>query len=159
VTVGGGPGAGDLFNPDDHDDVLNRLVLPVVTSLVRPDELKAVQVGWGPFSDRLKEVGLSAGWNRDLWVLVAAAGKTLEWRLWDRDSTQNRPDDTVGKMAWDFAQRLEQWVDDCLGWGEDHEARYVIPAAPRRADLIASASPPTVSGMSVCSCADRHPRS
>lgn len=55
------------------------------------------------------------------------------------DCTQNRPDDTLGKIAWDFAQRIEQWVDDCLGWGEDHEAHYVIPAKrqPRLPDSAA----------------------
>ncbi|HEX9030543.1 MAG TPA: hypothetical protein VF834_01775 [Streptosporangiaceae bacterium] len=127
MTVGGGPGARDLFNPDDLDDVLNRVVMPVVASLIGPDELESVQVGWGPFSETLAGRGRTVGWDRDLWVLVVAAGRSLEWQLWDRDCTQNRPDDTLGKIAWDFAQRIEQWVDDCLGWGEDHEAHYVIP--------------------------------
>lgn len=128
MSTGGGPGAGDLFNPNDLDDVLNRVVMPVVTSLISADELETVEVGWGPFSRKLSEIGQSIGWDSDLWVRVVASGRTLEWQLWQPANTQNRRGDTLDKIAFDYAQRVEQWVDDCFGWGEDHEAHYVIPA-------------------------------
>jgi hypothetical protein len=130
MPTGGGPGADDLFSPDDHDDVLNRVVMPVVASLVGPKEMEAAEVGWGPLSPERSRIGQANGWDRDLWVLVAASGQTLEWQLWQRTDTQNRPDDTLGTIAFRFAERLEQWADDCLGHGEDHEACYIIPAKP-----------------------------
>jgi hypothetical protein len=135
MPTGGGPGADDLFNPHDLDEVKNRVVMPVVMSLIGPDQLETVEVGWGPLSPDLAEDGKPMGWDRDLWVLVVASGYSLELQLWQPENTQNSPDDTLDEIAFGYALRVEQWVDDCFGWGEDHEARYEIPARPSPGDL------------------------
>jgi len=48
MPIGGGPGFDDPFDPRDLDNVQRRIVMPVVTSLIRPEELWQVDVGWGP---------------------------------------------------------------------------------------------------------------
>jgi hypothetical protein len=130
-----GPGTQDLFDPHDLDDVRNRIVMPVITSLIRPEELERVEVGWGPFLQdtvQMTERAALASWRKDLWVLIAVAGKTLEWQLWQPDSTQNCRDDTVNRIAFAYALGVEQWVQECLGRHGEQVAKYVIPARDSR---------------------------
>ncbi len=48
VTTITGPGADDPFDPVDLDDIVARIVLPLVRSVVRPGDLTGVDLGWGP---------------------------------------------------------------------------------------------------------------
>lgn len=129
---GGGPGAGDPFDPFDLDDVRMRVVMPVVTALVSPADLKRVEIGWvsllprGQISPVRGALAADPGDDDNLWVVVTAAGSKMECELWQRD--QIAPYDTLGEAAFQFAIRLEEWVDGCIGWGEDHVAEYLIPA-------------------------------
>jgi hypothetical protein len=128
MPTGGGPGAHDAFVPRDLDDVRERVVMPVVHSLVRPDELESVDVGWGwRLPDRYREWDSREphDYERDLFVLVAAMGKTLEWQIWIPG--QNAPADTLDEVAYNFALRLEQWAEDVLGHPQPQVARYQIP--------------------------------
>jgi hypothetical protein len=47
MPEGGGPGANDSFDPGDLDDLLARVVMPVVNSIIKPGELERVDLGWG----------------------------------------------------------------------------------------------------------------
>ena len=138
MPEGGGPGADDLFDPDDLDDVLARVVTPVVTSIIKPGELESVDLGWGPRlaegeeeqSDRellRTTYGIEADDGRnDLHVLVVACGRTFEWAIWKPEFGE--PDDTLGSVAFSFADALEDFVFDCVTcWDELRIARYTIP--------------------------------
>lgn len=133
MPAGEGPGAQDRFDPYDLEDVRERIVLPIVNSLITPDELRQVDVGWGPRLPRTVDQLLWAqrhlpDQSKDLWVLVRAAGKTLEWQLWLPTNPQNDPMATLGDIAFDYALRVEQWVEDELGRERGQVARYSIPA-------------------------------
>jgi hypothetical protein len=128
MPTGGGPGARDAFMPRDLDDVRERVVMAVVRSLVGPDELENVDVGRGwrlPDRCRAWESRQPHDYGRNLFVLVAAIGKTLEWQIWIPG--QNTPADTLGEVAYSFALRLEQWAEDVLGHPWPQVADYQIP--------------------------------
>jgi hypothetical protein len=132
---GGGPGADDLFDPFDVPDVRERVVLPVVASLIRPADLIFVRVGWGSVppddvdpADRALAAEPAA--RDDLRVIVRAAGSTLDVPLWQPD--QDDESDTLGEAAFAFATWLEEWVDASVERGVDHRAEYVIPPRPAR---------------------------
>jgi hypothetical protein len=133
MPQGGGPGANDPFDPHDLDEVRMRIVMPVVTSLIRPGELERVTVEWSPPLTHDDSVPLGpAGTGRprkgdeQLRVLVVARGSTWESSIWASDV--NAPDDTMDRIAFRFADQLEDWVCECVAWGEQRIARYIIPA-------------------------------
>jgi hypothetical protein len=122
VPVISGPGADDLFDPWDLDDVRDRVVLPVVRSVLRPDELNGVEVGWGP--------GISP-WNPDdpadeLWVLVHTTDES-SWSCQIWDPVGGEQTETHGEVAYLLADRLEDWVCEGFAWGEQRIAHAVIP--------------------------------
>jgi hypothetical protein len=147
-----GPGCGDRFDPWDLDDVRERVVLPVVSSLIRALDVSRIDVGWGPrepilgfWSDPpvppvlgdeaftswmvLSETGeqptaLEA--DGELWVLVEAAGSTWQSQIWQAEAAGHLQ--TLGEVAWELANRLEDWVCEQVYWGEQAVARFVIPA-------------------------------
>jgi hypothetical protein len=148
-----GPGSDDRFDPRDLDDIRERVVLPVVSSLIATPDLTRIDVGWGPrepilgfwfdppmdppgpekeaFSSRmvLRPAGeqpteLQA--DEELWVLVAAAGSTWHSQIWQVESAEQRQ--TLSEVAWHLANQLEDWVCERVYWGEQAIARFVIPA-------------------------------
>ena len=150
-----GPGGGDRFDPWDLDDVRERVILPVVSSLIRAPDLTRIDVGWGPrepilgfWSDppRRGEFdpltnGAFGSWmvlrdaseqptalqaDDELWVLVEAAGSTWQSPIWQVESAEQL--ETLSEVAWDLANRLEDWVCEQVYWGEQAIARFVIPA-------------------------------
>jgi hypothetical protein len=133
MPMASGPGLDDPFDPGDIDDVRDRIVMPVVTSLIAPVELHRVEVGWGPILEGPAGAAWSArlaggphGLSNDLWVLVEASGRTLEWQIWVPGT--GTPADTLGQVAFSYALRVEQWTEECLGRGPRQVAEYVIPA-------------------------------
>ena len=144
-----GPGRDDPIDPQDLDDVRERVIHPVVSSLVRSPDLTRTDVGWGTrepimgfWSDPTPPGGgafLSQVMFRDagdrptalqadgeLWVLVEAAGSTWHSQLWQPESSEQPQ--TLGQVAWDLADRLEDWVCEEVYWGEQAIAKFVIPA-------------------------------
>jgi hypothetical protein len=122
-----------MFDPFDIADVRARVVLPVVASLIEPPTLRSVEVGWEsipPVGVDPADLPLAAepGPGDDLRVRVRAAGSILDVPLWQPD--QDDECDTLGDAAFSLAVRFEEWVDDCIEWGVDHLAQYVIPARP-----------------------------
>jgi hypothetical protein len=66
------------------------------------------------------------GTSEPLRVLILARGSTWESAIWASDV--NAPDDTMDRIAFRFADQLEDWVCELVAWGEQRIARYVIPA-------------------------------
>jgi hypothetical protein len=106
-----GAGGDDPFDPWDLDDVRERVVMPVVSSLIRPADLQKVDVGWGP--------------GDELWVLVRADGATWHSQIWQIELADLM--ETMSDVAWALADRLEDWVCECVYWGEQAQATFVIP--------------------------------
>jgi hypothetical protein len=116
-----GPGGDDPFDPWDLDDVRERVVLPVVASLIRAPDVRRIDVGWGP------REAMPGFWSDDeLWVLVDAAGSTWQSQIWQLELADQRQ--TLAEVAWELADRLEDWVCESVYWGEQAIARFVIPA-------------------------------
>jgi hypothetical protein len=139
MPEGSGTGSGDLFDPWDIGDVRSRVVMPVVNSLIRPNELERVDVGWGPRLpyDKLEWLSNEASVMEegaephdpedDLWVLVAAAASTFEFQLWTPEFSES--DDTLDRIAFRFSDRLEDWVFECVTGRKDLRiSHYKIPA-------------------------------
>src|SRR5690242_18936902 len=101
-----GPDAGDHFDPFDVTDVRERVVQPVVSSLIRPADVQRIDVGWGPrealgassgaspdsrfnsqiiFSDTA-ERRLQLHFEDELWILVRARGHTWQSQHWQIES-------------------------------------------------------------------------
>jgi hypothetical protein len=123
----GGPGSGDPFDPHDLGDVRARIVDPVVSALIRPAELRRVELGWRP-----RTHDQSAGWalsrdqeNRELWVLVEASDATWQAQLWALEAAESLR--TMGDVAFFLADRLEDWVCERVYWGEQVIAEVSIP--------------------------------
>jgi len=146
-----GAGGADPFDPWDLDDVRERVVMPVVSSLIRSADLEKVDVGWGP---REPMVGFSGFLSNrpipedvpgglhvfepdpaqqptllqaddELRLLVTAAGATWHSQLWQIESAEQM--ETMADVAWDLANRLEDWVCERVYWGEQAIATFVIP--------------------------------
>jgi hypothetical protein len=119
-----GPGCGDPFDPWDLDDVRERVVRPVVAALVRPADLRRVEVRWGP-----GEAAVVPVWHHgdeELWALVEAAGSTWASSIWQLEAAEQL--ETLADVAWRLADQLEDWVSEDLYRGEQALARAVIPA-------------------------------
>jgi hypothetical protein len=116
-----GPGGDDPFDPWDLDDVRERVVLPVVSSLIRPPDVRRIDVGWGPREP------MPGFWSDDeLWVLVDAAGSVWQSQIWQLELADQLQ--SLGEVARELADRLEDWVCEQVYWGEQAIARFVIPA-------------------------------
>ena len=109
---GHGPGVDDPFEPRDLVDALTRVIIPVITSLIRPVELERMDIAWSA---------------EELTITVAVQGEMLKWPLWQQRFSP--PDLTMGAVAAAFAARLEQWIEERIKWGEQQIAEYTIPAA------------------------------
>jgi hypothetical protein len=114
-----GPGAEDAFDPWDLEDIMSRVVQPVLAALFQPHELGEAKVGWG---DRL-EASMT---DSDLWVRVEAGGEVWCVPVWWGD--QSALDDTLGEIAWRLADQLEDWISEFVYWGERRLADVVIPS-------------------------------
>lgn len=142
MPEGGGPGANDPFDPNDLADVLARVVMPVVNSIIKPEEFDRVDLGWGPRlpadaedeSDRQlldAAYGIETDYgpiddSNDLYVLVVAKGNNFEWPIWKPEFSE--PDDTLDSVAFGFADVLEDFVFDCVTrWDDLRIAKYIIP--------------------------------
>ena len=51
---------------------------------------------------------------------------TWHSKLWEPDTAA--PDDTLDDIAFTLADSMEDWVSECLAWGEQRIATYVIPS-------------------------------
>lgn len=142
MPEGSGPGANDPFDPNDLADVLERVVMPVVSSIIKPDELEHIDLGWGPRlppddEDESDRQLLEAAYgietlygpvddSNDLYVLVVAKGNKFEWPIWKPEFAE--PDDTLDSVAFGFADALEDFVFDCVApWGDLRIAKYTVP--------------------------------
>jgi len=146
-----GPGGRDPFDPWDLEDVRERVVMPVISSLIPPADLETVDVGWGPrepmsgfgesrstrpilkdgveglyFSERdpTQQPTLPQA-DDELWLLVTAAGATWHSQLWQIESAEQL--ETMTDVAWALADRLEDWVCERVYWGEQPLATFIIP--------------------------------
>lgn len=122
MPVISGPGADDLFDPWDLDDVRERVVLPVVRSVLGPDELRGVEVGWGL---------VTYSWDRgdpndELGVLVrTTGGASFRCQIWDPIGGEQT--ETHGQVACLLADHLEDWVCEDFVWGEQRIVQAVTP--------------------------------
>ena len=148
-----GPGAGDVFDPWDLDDVRARIVMPLLQGLFRPGDLEAVDLGRGPrvpvpgfwssppgLPDPLGEpytstmilrsddgeqpTALEA--DEELWLLVTAAGSTWHSRVWAPAAAAALF--TMAEVAVQLADHLEDWVCEDVYRGEQAVVKAVIPA-------------------------------
>ncbi len=117
-----GPGSDDRFDPWDLDDVRERVVEPVVTSLIRPADLTRIDLGWGP----REPISMLLQADDELWVLIEAAGSTWHSAIWRIETAEQLQ--TLSDVAWNFADQLEDWVCEDVYWGEQAIANVVIPA-------------------------------
>jgi hypothetical protein len=147
-----GAGSGDDFDPWDLTDVRERVVMPVVTSLIRAPDLERVDLGWGPQEpvwglpsgppvalegmdglyfgehDPSEQPALQLA-SDELWLLIVARDSTWHSQIWQIEMAEQMP--TLGDVAWDLANRLEDWVCERVYWGEQALARIAIPARGR----------------------------
>jgi hypothetical protein len=130
VAVNDGPGATDPFDPEDLDDLRQRVVLPVVSSLLAADELVSVEVRRGPDEEyrRRWAAHLAPDDLESIWVNVAARDDE-RWAstVWSPQTAWAAR--TLGEVAANLADRLEDWVCETrFGWGQQRVADYLIPA-------------------------------
>jgi len=121
-----------------------------VNSLIRPADLEQVDVGWGPrvslwgpgpgvapeVPGRTARLGAEAARtgpgasyleaDEELWVLVVASGSSRHSQIWDIVSAEQV--ETLADAAYALADRLEDWVCECVYWGERPSARFEIPS-------------------------------
>jgi len=108
-----GPGIDDRFDPGDLDDVRGRVVMPVLDGLLRPGELRDVDLGRGP--------------EREIWLLVTtSSGRSWRSAFWFGPLAD--PEETLGEVAFFLADRLEDWVCEDVVWGEQRIADVRIPS-------------------------------
>lgn len=120
---------------DDLDELRRRIVLPVVGSLVRVDELEEVE---------LRFDALDRGWparseRGSVWLRVTARGEDFVHQLVAPsaafESVEEDPENAdwdgtlvAEEMAWWLYDRLWDWVVETrFAWGEDRQGDYVIP--------------------------------
>lgn len=120
-TPGPGPGGeqrpGAVSNSNDTDLAGLRadVVLPVVTSLLTPQELDEVELAWGEMPHQ-----------QDMWVRVVARGEVFSYLLdspeWEGGGQSDRP-----LLAQRLAEQLEDWVcETAFAWGERRQANYTL---------------------------------
>lgn len=130
VSVNAGPGALDPCDPEDLDDLRQRVVLPVVNSLLAADELVSVEVRRGPDEDYIRtwSATLATDELESIWVLVVARdGERWGSTVWSSQTAWTAR--TLGEVAATLADHLEDWVCETgFGWGQQRVADYVIPA-------------------------------
>lgn len=133
-------GGRDPFDPRDVEDIRQRIVVPVVDSLIRSHELQELDVSLRPsisltgFFDETEGLVMRDGNmpsessdSMDLWVTVKARGETWNSQIWVNGDEY----ETLGQAAQVFADLLEQWVNEGFARGEGRIARYVIPVRRR----------------------------
>lgn len=118
-----GPGSHDPFDPWDVEDVLERVVRPIVASLIRPADVRRVEVGWGPRESAWWPFGRA---EDELWLLVATPGSVWHSQIWQLETADQLA--TLGAVAQRVADAMEDWVCEDVYWGEQAMARVLIPA-------------------------------
>ncbi|ABS03868.1 hypothetical protein [Kineococcus radiotolerans] len=116
---------GDITDADDEHlhTLKNTVALPVVTSLLREEELQQLTLHWGIDGD-----------PGDVWITITAAGETFQdllsspsWHGGDTDGEQHSPF-TAQECAQRLASHLEDWITESrFGWGQQRIARYTLP--------------------------------
>lgn len=94
--------------------LLKRAVVdPVVTSLLRPDELEAVGVHWAAGGD-----------PRATFVRIVARGQEFQAPLTSPEWSTS----SLDECALALAGQLEDWIaESSFGWGENRRADYTLP--------------------------------
>jgi hypothetical protein len=118
----------DRFDPWDLDDVRERVVRPVISSLIKAADVKQLLLGWGPQKAANHwRAGIDVeDWKEQLWLLVRVEDSTWHSQIWMPDMAEQL--DTLAEVAGWLADRLEGWVCECVYWGEQAIARAIIPA-------------------------------
>jgi hypothetical protein len=91
-----GEAPGERFEPNALEDVLRRVVRPVVNGLVGPGDLEQLAVGWAP----------EPGRPRVLLVTLVARGAFWSTELWREGSPAPAPVD----VATGLARELGAWI-------------------------------------------------
>jgi hypothetical protein len=91
-----GEAPGDRFEPNALEDVLHRVVRPVVDDLVGPGDLEQLAVGWAPETTR----------PRVLLVTLVARGAFWSTELWREGS----PERASADVASGLARELGDWI-------------------------------------------------
>jgi hypothetical protein len=151
-----GPGADDVLDPGDLDDIRARVVLPVVTGLLTADELVSVDVvrrraaaplspadvppGTGVYFSVLAITYAPPGGDTqdrdeedpddarvdELWVVLEA--RDDEHGEWLVHSPYGPQQGTLGDAASQLADQMTDWVCETrFGWGQLREPELTIP--------------------------------
>lgn len=106
--------------------------MPVVASLIRPDELDDVSLWWRPEPAEWPWPEPADPWEwfsvpeHEQWMRVTARGESFSSNFW---STHNSEvSSTVSDVAHALALRLEDWVCETrFAWGQQRIAHYELP--------------------------------
>jgi hypothetical protein len=149
-----GPGADDDLDPEDLDDIRQRVVLPVVSSLLTDDELVSVDVvrrratpplteadlpkgtgvyfsvldvRWGPDAlDDADRAAPAAGDDVEVVVVLIARGD--EHGEWLVHSPYGPQPWTLGDAAAQLADQMADWVCETrFGWAQIRVPEFTIP--------------------------------
>ena len=110
---------------DAEDERLRRLrqrvVEPVVRSVLKPEEIEALSVHWG-----------IDGNEGDVWVRIDVPGERHERLLlspwWEPDPYDTEPPPSEADIAAHLAVMLEDWVCETdFAWGQQRRAGYELP--------------------------------
>ncbi|MCI2240444.1 hypothetical protein MO973_45135 [Paenibacillus sp. TRM 82003] len=119
------PRPGPVTDADDERlaDLRRRVVEPVVTSVLRPEEIEALSVHWG--------IDGRAG---DVWVRIDIPAERHEQLLlspwWASDPKEVAAPTTDVQIAAHLGDRLEDWVcETAFAWGQQRRAHYELPGA------------------------------
>lgn len=95
----------ERFDPTATAEILRRVVRPVVTGLIRPEELEHLAVGRLP----------GPGGRRALVVAVQACGESFTLEIWH----EGLPERGTKEVAVHLGEQLEDWVCRTrFAWGQ-----------------------------------------
>jgi hypothetical protein len=134
----------DLFDPVSIDDVRDRIIVPVVSSLFTKQEVDEITLSMRRSIHYIDDdIGEADGFYvttspprvgedrvQELWVRVVAIGMVWEAPIW----SELDPEPTEEQIAARFAESLERWVNEDVLRGVGRFADYELK--PR------SATPP-----------------
>jgi hypothetical protein len=122
--------AEELFEPmGDLEVIKQRVVVPVVSSLLKREELLGIDLWRGAPSPEWDFGAAMMGKPGDIWVRVTAITETWVGSLWAAGPV-NRHGEELSHVADQLANRLEDWVcETSFAWGEERRADYDIPGS------------------------------
>ncbi|WP_432573600.1 hypothetical protein [Kineococcus sp. SYSU DK005] len=119
------PRPGPATDVDDErlSALRRRVVEPVVTSVLTPEEVEHLSVHWG-----------IDGEEGDVWVRIDVPDQRHEVLLlspwWVPDPGGDDGPVTEAQVAAHFGDQLEGWVcETSFAWGQQRRARYELPEA------------------------------